>query len=111
MIHSEFVFEAAPFPSCHAATVAELPGGGLIAAWFGGQREGANDVGIWLARRANGAWSRPENVAMAHEVPCWNPVLHRMRSGALLLFYKAGPNPREWSGMLLRSADDGKTWS
>jgi predicted neuraminidase len=29
----------------------------------------------------------------------------------LLLFFKAGENPREWSGMLKRSSDLGTTWS
>lgn len=111
MIQVEFVFEEAPFPSCHAATIAELPNGEMLAAWFGGQREGANDVGIWSARRAGGKWTAPANVAMAAGVPCWNPVLHRTRGGTLLLFYKAGPSPREWSGMLLRSHDEGRTWS
>src|SRR5262249_61377063 len=50
VIATEFVFEQAPFASCHASTIAESPAG-LAAAWFGGTREGATDVGIWLARR------------------------------------------------------------
>src|SRR6185295_371976 len=29
----------------------------------------------------------------------------------LMLFYKVGPNPREWWGMLMMSKDGGKTWS
>ena len=28
-----------------------------------------------------------------------------------MLFYKAGPNPREWWGMLTTSVDGGQTWS
>ena len=28
----------------------------------------------------------------------------------LLLFYKVGPNPRQWWGMLISSKDGGKTW-
>ena len=52
---SEFVFEQAPFASCHASTIAETPGG-LVAAWFGGTREGAEDVAIWVrASRRRGA--------------------------------------------------------
>src|SRR5690348_10053713 len=53
---SEFIFEKAPFPSCHASTIAESDGK-LVAAWFGGQREGASDVGIWVSRKLEGGWS------------------------------------------------------
>src|SRR5688572_5997829 len=38
MLTDEFIFEKAPFPSCHAATIAETDKG-LIAAWFGGTKE------------------------------------------------------------------------
>jgi predicted neuraminidase len=43
--------------------------------------------------------------------PCWNPVLFQPRSGPLMLFYKVGPSPRQWWGMLMTSEDDGRTWS
>ncbi len=43
--------------------------------------------------------------------PCWNPVLFQPKDGPLLLFYKVGPNPRDWWGMLTQSHDGGKTWS
>ena len=39
----EFIFEKAPFPESHAATVAETPKG-IIAAWFGGTKERNPDV-------------------------------------------------------------------
>src|SRR5678815_1809353 len=41
----------------------------------------------------------------------WNPVLFQPKEGPLLLFYKVGPSPSEWWGMLETSTDDGKTWS
>ena len=43
--------------------------------------------------------------------PTWNPVLHRKKDGKIVLFYKEGPNPREWWGHHKVSGDDGKTWS
>lgn len=110
MLH-EFVFDRAPFPSCHASTLADCGAAGLVCAWFGGKEEGAKDVAIWLARREAGGWSAPRKVAEAPDVPCWNPVLHQSRQGPLLLFYNAGPSPQTWTGFLQRSTDGGRTWS
>ena len=111
---SEFIYEKASFPSVHASTIAET-GDGLIAAFFGGTREGANDVGIWVSRRESKGWTPPVEVATGVQpdgsrLPCWNPVLFQMPGGALTLFYKVGPNPREWWGMVRTSRDGGRTW-
>jgi len=39
-------------------------------------------------------------------------VLWQARAGGpLLLFYKVGPSPRAWWGMLARSADHGRSWA
>ena len=122
IVAGEFVFEDAPSPSCHASTIAEVPGGGLVAAWFGGTEEKAPDVGIWLARKGpSGAWTAPIEVADGVQYtmtdgsivrhPCWNPVLHQVEDGPLLLFYKVGPSPSTWWGMLSESTDGGRTWS
>ena len=37
VVKAEFIFETAPFPACHASTIAEAKNG-LAAAWFGGKR-------------------------------------------------------------------------
>lgn len=110
----EFVFETAPFASAHASTIAETRGG-LVTAWFGGTREGASDVGIWLSRHEGGRWTPPVEVATGVEpdgsrFPTWNPVLFELRTGELALFYKVGPNPRAWWGMVRTSSDSGRTW-
>ncbi len=111
----EFIYETAPTPQCHASTIVETPAG-LVAAWFGGTREKAPDVGIWLSRHVGGAWSAPVEVANGVQpdgprLPCWNPVLFLPKGGPLLLFYKIGPSPDAWWGMLRMSADNGATWS
>ncbi|WP_373550112.1 exo-alpha-sialidase [Haliscomenobacter sp.] len=112
---SEFIYETAPFPSCHASTIAETPQG-LITAWFGGTHERHKDVGIWTSRLVDGKWTAPVEVANGVQnetlrYPCWNPVLFQMPGAELLLFYKVGPSPAEWWGMLMRSTDGGQSWS
>ncbi len=104
-----------PTPECHASTIAEIEGG-LIAAWFGGAHERAVDVGIWVSRCVGGTWSKPFEVVDGsegeeREYPCWNPVLFQPKEGPLMLFYKVGPSPRSWWGMLITSKDNGRTWS
>ena len=117
VVRSEFIYEKAPFPSCHASTITQTKGG-LVAAWFGGQREGAADVGVWVCRHDSKAWSEPKEVATGvdrdNRYPCWNPVLFQPKEpkdGPLLLFYKVGPSPSRWWGMMITSADGGNTWS
>lgn len=112
---TEFVFESAPFASAHASTIVETRDG-LAAAWFAGTREGASDVGIWLSRHAQGAWTPPIEVATGTQpdgqrYPCWNPVLFQLSEKTLMLFYKVGPSPQSWWGMVRTSSDSGRTWS
>lgn len=111
LLKSEFVFDRNPVPSCHATTLVETRKNTLVTAWFGGTAEGNRDVCIWLSRNSSGEWSAPCMVAQADPYPCWNPVLFQHQDGRLLLFYKAGPSPSTWWGMLKTSADDGQTWS
>jgi len=115
-VQSEFIYEKAPFPACHASTIVELPEGRLLTAWFGGKDEGETDVGIWISHHDGKQWSAPVEVADGIDAggkrfPCWNPVLYRSPDGLLLLFYKVGPSPSRWWGLLKRSTDDGTTWS
>src|SRR6185312_13872643 len=115
IVKSEFIFKTAPFPSCHASTIAETKSG-LVAAWFGGTAERNPDVCIYVSRNENGQWTAPVAVAdgvgfSTNRLPTWNPVLFQPKGGPLMLFYKVGPQPSKWWGMLTTSTDDGKTWS
>jgi predicted neuraminidase len=107
----EFVFETAPFPSCHASTVVELKNGDLMAAWFGGAGEGRPDVAIWGATRTKDGWSAPRELVREPNVPTWNPVLFYKGDGKLWLYYKYGRSPETWTAGRRSSTDDGKTWS
>lgn len=116
LLRSEFIYTEAPFPGCHASTLAETRRGEILAAWFGGTDEGNKDVGIWVSENRQGEWSPVREVATGvqengERFPCWNPVLFQVPKGPLLLFYKVGPSPSRWWGMLKTSQDHGQTWS
>ncbi|MBM7123405.1 sialidase family protein [Dyella kyungheensis] len=115
VVSTEFVSTHPPTPQCHAGTIVDTPGG-LVAAWFGGKQERDPSVGIWLSRHLSGQWTRPREVANGRQpdgsrLPTWNPVLFRSATGRLMLFYKIGPDPQHWWGMLMTSDDDGASWS
>ena len=115
VVKSEFIFETVPFPSCHASTIAETKSG-LVAAWFGGTAERNPDVCSYVSRNEDGHWTPPVATAngigfTSNRLPTWNPVLFQPKDGPLVLFYKVGPSPATWWGMMMTSADEGKTWS
>lgn len=114
VILEEFIYNEAPFKECHASTIAETSEG-LVASWFGGTEEKNKDVEIWMSRKLDGKWTDPVSVANGIEndklrYPCWNPVLFQVPDGQLQLYYKVGPSPRDWWGMMIESKDNGKSW-
>jgi predicted neuraminidase len=116
IIRSQFIYEDASYPECHASTLVETAPGRLIAAWFGGTKERNPDVCIYVAHFQNGKWSKQTQVASGmlpdgSRLPTWNPVLFQPHQGPLVLFYKVGPTPRDWWGMMMTSIDGGHTWN
>jgi predicted neuraminidase len=117
LVSSQFIYplEGRQTPECHASTIVSTPTG-LVAAWFGGKHEKNPDVGIWVSRFEDDQWTRPNEVVNGVQSgqlrhPCWNPVLFQPTTGPLLLFYKVGPTPSTWWGMLVTSNDGGKSWN
>lgn len=141
ILSANFIYESAPFPSCHASSIEETANG-LIATWFGGTHEKHPDVGIWVSRlpyadhtnttptkttptkttHISGTWSKPVEVANGKgaapdgkQLPTWNPVLFQPKFGSkpqpLVLFYKVGPSPETWWGMMTTSHDQGLSWT
>lgn len=110
---SEFIFEDGPHALCHAATIEETPSG-LVAAWFGGTKEGHKDVKIWSSCETDAGWTRPQIAADGERSnghwPCWNPVMV-MEGGTLRLYYKVGNKPWDgWWGEFKDSVNDGAEW-
>ena len=127
ILRDEFLYEYAPFYSAHASTITELKNGDLLSAYFGGTWERNPDCSIWVSRRKKGAdhWDAPVKVAdgvlsgtvegtksgAAERKACWNPVLFTMPNGEVLLFFKIGKNVPDWQGWVVKSYDNGKTWT
>lgn len=104
-----------PTPQCHASTIVETSSG-LLSAFFSGTEEGNNDVGIRVVHLIDGQWSWPVEIVNGYvndslRYPCWNPVLFQPKEGPLMLFYKIGPSPQKWWGMVMTSTDNGRSWS
>lgn len=108
----EMIFDdIKPTPSCHASTVLPLPNGDILAAWFGGKEEGADDVDIWVSKRSDGKWCEAQRITAADDVPHWNPVLFLRLDGTVCLYFKVGKKIHSWQTWLSTSADNGSTWS
>ena len=114
-VREQFIYTKASFPQCHASTICETSRG-LVAAWFGGTREKAKDVGIWVSYHDGRGWSSPREWAngVQHDGlrhPCWNPVLYQPPGDApTLLFFKVGPDPKTWWGEMMVSYDRGRNF-
>lgn len=115
---------ASPGQAVHAASIAELHDGGLLAVWFSGSREGAGDVTIQSARMdpATLQWAPEKTVfdRLQLERGLWryvkklgNPVVARAPDGSLWL-WMVNVSLGGWAGSAItwsRSADDGASWS
>ena len=103
--------EERAFAQCHAATIAAIPGGVLVA-WFGGTREGHEDVAIWGATRTAAGWGPARRLAKVADVAHWNPVLVGLDASgrSLALHFKVGRSIRRWRTFVQVSRDGDETW-
>ena len=129
VVEERFVYTEADFPQCHSATLCFAENGDLLCAFNGGTAEHEPDTRVRLCRKPAGSdtWTAPETVAEpGRDRWCLdNPVLFRIPEPGepLLLWYKIRPgyNMKEggidistiafWEARLMRSYDDGRTWS
>ncbi len=99
-------------PSCHASTVLPLADGTVVSAWFGGTKEGNDDVKIWVSVRDDKGWSEPYSISVdGEELPHWNPVLFLRKNGEIILYFKYGKPIAKWVTYYCISNDGGKSFS
>lgn len=115
IVETHLLTTATPTKASHASTILQIGEGKFLSAWFGGEYEGHEEVGIYLAHYSNNKWKPGVLTATAEKIdgktyPCWNPVLIKNEE-TIFLYYKVGPNPREWWGQLITSTDNGNSWS
>lgn len=112
IISRDFIFEKdRPFKECHASTLIYLDNDGYMIAWFGGTKEGWDDVGIWLSRGKPGNWDKPRQVVKVRDDAHWNPVLFKEDNGKIHLYFKVGKYISSWETWEITSEDNGETWS
>ncbi|HKW38388.1 MAG TPA: sialidase family protein [Burkholderiales bacterium] len=108
----------------HSATAVELADGRLRAFWYGGTREGAQDVAIYTSVYSpkDASWS-PERAVMTRELAqrqlrryvrkLGNPVAGRDPAGRIWLFF-VSVSVGGWAGSAVNavvSTDEGTSWS
>jgi predicted neuraminidase len=110
--------------SVHCSALSSLPGGDLLAIWYGGRREGSRDVAVYSSRyrRAEGVWSTPgvliDRGTAERELgrpikKVGNAVVFPDGQGRLWMVY-VSVTLGGWSGSSLNvktSGDGGLTWT
>lgn len=120
----------------HGSNMMEMPNGDLVCVWFGGDKEGANNVNIVMSRLTPTAdrWSEPETISDDPLRADQNPLLFVTPSGEVWLLYASqrsqghgdpewekkiasgemtGIHWMQWTSVIRRriSKDNGVTWS
>lgn len=109
--NKEFIFPIGEVTeNCHASTILPYKDT-LVAAWFGGTKEGNDDVKIWVSIKENGEWSKPYSIAVdGKELPHWNPVLYLKEDDTICLYFKYGKPISKWRTYSCVSRDGGKSF-
>ncbi len=114
---SGLIFEpgSVDFKSCHGSTLTELPGGDIMAAWYGGDFERAKNVAIYasILEKGKNTWSKPWIIQNTPGKSEGNPVLWTGPDNQIWFFYVTIMK-ETWNEALIflkKSNDRGKTWS
>ncbi len=123
LFRSQFIFQEIPGAAVHhCSTVAEAPNGDILALWYGGSYESAEDQALYLARLARGgcSWTMPERILANPGQPPGNAVIFQGPDARMYIVWgrMEGSWPKRrgsgWSDcrLLVRiSSDNGHHWS
>jgi len=116
MIKARFIFnEIEGYPSCHGATITELPDGSLMAAWYSGAYEKATDVAIFASvlHRGDREWGEPFILQDTPGFSEGNPVLYTGADGRVWFFFVTmfGDMWTDCKVFYTTSNDGGETWA
>jgi len=89
-------FKNQPFLQCHGSTLARLPSGQFVCAWFAGTKEMHPDTAIWWSVQVGDQWSQPLVACKVSDEAHWNPVLFVDKDGQLIMHFKVGRFPDSW---------------
>ena len=124
-IKEDFIIPDQGARMVHVASICEMPGGKFVAAWYGGTREGAKDVAIFLSvlsPQKDAAWTDPQiiadRVSVSKELYRYikkvgNPVVFSDPMNRLWMIFVTIPFGG-WSCSSLNvkiSDDGGETWT
>lgn len=112
LLKKEFIWDdpSSLYKACHVSTCVKNDNGDLLVAHFGGTKEGALDLGIWLSRRIDGKWQKPKRIKYMYGFQHWNPILHQ-DGDKVLLYYKVGHGTHDWYTLVTESYDFGESWT
>jgi predicted neuraminidase len=117
-LKEEFLSPAREEYDCHSSCIIETSPGHLCAAWKAKSGQGFSNrdlkggsFGAWVSLYDGASWSEAIEVAHSEDAIVWTPILCKLSSQEILLFYRIGPSPRQVVSYLMRSFDGGKTWS
>ena len=100
IVKEEFLSQGVTHFDCHSSSIVETSPGHFCTVWKGRPGEGksnitmAENVGVWISLFDGNTWSPPKEIVSAPDSVCWNPILCKLTSHELILFYRMGPDPR-----------------
>lgn len=112
ILHTEFAAEeyTAQNSYNHPSNIVETQDGSIVVAWAGGASEGER-TNIWTARKTSSGWDNGQIIDDWGTI--YDPVLIQPRApgSPIFLYYKRDGNPDAWKGYVVKSTDDGVSWS